>query len=77
MRSTLILSTALLIAVCFAPPADAAPNVPKTSAVYLQLDGIPGESTDHRHKGEIDLESFSLGETNFATPGHGGGMGAV
>jgi type VI secretion system secreted protein Hcp len=43
---------------------------------FLKLDGIPGESTDHKHKGEIDLESFSWGETNVATPGRGGGMGA-
>lgn len=32
--------------------------------IFLKLDGIPGESTDFAHKGEIQLESFSWGETN-------------
>ncbi len=35
--------------------------------LFLKLDGIPGESTDFRHKGEIVLESFSWGETNAGT----------
>jgi type VI secretion system secreted protein Hcp len=38
---------------------------------FLKIDGVPGESADAKHKGEIQLESFSWGETN---PG-GGGMG--
>ena len=42
---------------------------------FLKLDGIPGESQDYKHKGEIDLESFAWGETNVA-PGHGPGTGA-
>src|ERR1700749_1650284 len=29
--------------------------------MFLKLDGIPGESTDDKHKGEIDLESFAFG----------------
>ena len=43
---------------------------------FLKIDGIPGESNDRRHKGEIVLESFSLGETNSggsATGGSGSG----
>ena len=43
---------------------------------FLKLDGIPGESHDLKHKDEIDLESFSWGETNSAAPGHGAGAGA-
>lgn len=43
---------------------------------FLKLDGIPGESNDLKHKNEIDLESFSWGETNAAAPGHGAGTGA-
>jgi len=43
---------------------------------YLKLDGIPGESTDSKHKGEIDLESWSWGQTNDGT-GTGGGAGKV
>ncbi len=30
---------------------------------FLKLDGIPGESTDSKHKDEIDIESFSWGES--------------
>ncbi len=26
-----------------------------------ELDGVKGESVDDKHKGEIDIESFSLG----------------
>jgi type VI secretion system secreted protein Hcp len=44
--------------------------------LFLKLDGIPGESLDLKHKGEIDLESFSWGETNRAKPASGGGGGA-
>ncbi len=31
---------------------------------FLKMDGIPGESTDSQHKGEIQLDSWSFGETN-------------
>jgi len=45
---------------------------------FLKLDGIPGESRDQKHKGEIDLESFSWGETNQSSgAGGGGGAGKV
>ena len=30
---------------------------------FLRLDGIPGESTDAKHKGEIDVLSWSWGES--------------
>ena len=43
---------------------------------FLKIDGIPGESTDSKHKSEIDLESWSWGETNSGTSGGGGGGGA-
>jgi type VI secretion system secreted protein Hcp len=43
---------------------------------FLKLDGIKGESTDSKHKGEIDLESFSWGETQAGTHSGGGGGGA-
>ena len=43
---------------------------------FLKIDGVPGESTDDKHKGELDIESFSWGETNSGTAGHGGGSGA-
>jgi type VI secretion system secreted protein Hcp len=44
---------------------------------FLKLDGVKGESQDATHGGEIDLESFSWGETNSTTIGSAtGGAGA-
>ena len=46
---------------------------------FLKIDGIDGESEDSKHKGEIQLESFSWGETQTGTAagGRGGGAGKV
>ena len=43
---------------------------------FLKIDTVTSESTDDKHKGEIDVESFSWGETNAGTAGHGAGGGA-
>lgn len=43
---------------------------------FLKIEGIKGESTDDKHKGEIDVESFSWGLTQSGTMGLGGGGGA-
>ena len=43
---------------------------------FLKIDGIDGESKDSKHTGEIDLESFSWGETQTGSHGFGGGGGA-
>jgi len=43
---------------------------------FLKLDGVPGESGDSKHKGEIDVESWSWGETQSGTHVGGGGGGA-
>ena len=43
---------------------------------FLKVDGIQGESLDSKHKGEIQLESFSWGETNLGTAPSAGGGGA-
>jgi type VI secretion system secreted protein Hcp len=43
---------------------------------FLKIDGIQGESQDSKHKNEIELESFSWGETNKGTFATGGGGGA-
>lgn len=43
---------------------------------FLKIDGIKGESNDAKHKDEIELESFSWGETNTGTHAGGGGGGA-
>ena len=47
-----------------------------TADYFLKIDGIPGESQDAKHKGAIDLESFSWGETNSGSAGRAGGGGA-
>ena len=43
---------------------------------FLKIDGIQGESRDAKHKGEIDLEAFSWGETQSVSHAAGGGAGA-
>jgi type VI secretion system secreted protein Hcp len=49
--------------------------------MFLKLDGIPGESLDDKHKDEIELQSFSWGESNPAAhltaSGAGAGAGRV
>ncbi len=42
---------------------------------FIKFDGIKGESADVKHKDEIDVETWSFGETN-AGAGSGGGGGA-
>jgi type VI secretion system secreted protein Hcp len=49
---------------------------------FLKIDGIPGESLDSKHKGEIEVEAWSWGEANPVPPGgpgtgSGGGAGKV
>jgi len=43
---------------------------------FLKLDGIDGESKDHKHKGEIELQSWSFGSSNAGSHAAGGGGGA-
>jgi type VI secretion system secreted protein Hcp len=43
---------------------------------FLKLEGIDGESTDHKHKSEIDLESWSWGASQSGTHSGMGGGGA-
>jgi type VI secretion system secreted protein Hcp len=43
---------------------------------FLKIEGIEGESADHKHKAEIDVESWSWGEAQTGTHVHGGGGGA-
>jgi type VI secretion system secreted protein Hcp len=43
---------------------------------FLKIDGVDGESEDSKHKAEIQLESWTFGETNTGTSSYGGGMGA-
>jgi type VI secretion system secreted protein Hcp len=44
--------------------------------MFLKLEGIKGESKDHKHGGEIHIESFSWGMSQTGTHGTGGGGGA-
>ena len=46
---------------------------------FLKLDGISGESKDSKHKGEIEVLSFTFGETQSGSShvGSGGGTGKV
>jgi len=46
------------------------------SDYLLELDGIKGESSDSKHKGSIEVESFSWGMTQSGSPATGGGAGA-
>ena len=43
---------------------------------FIKFDGIKGESTDVKHKDEIDVEAWSWGETHAAPAGAGAGAGA-
>jgi len=44
---------------------------------FLKIDGIPGESTDSKHNGEINISSWSWGETQLTGPDPAGGVGKV
>jgi type VI secretion system secreted protein Hcp len=46
---------------------------------FLKVDGVDGESTDDKHKGEIELASWSVGGANSGSfsSGGGGGTGKV
>ena len=81
-------TVAALMAAGSAPEAPGAPEGPEapgatashsraSSDYFLKLDGIDGESSDEKHKGEILIESFSWGLSNPTTIGSaGGGAGA-
>lgn len=49
---------------------------PALAGGYLKLGDIKGESTDKDHKGEIEVLSWSWGQTNSGGIHHGGGMGS-
>src|SRR4051794_1035038 len=43
---------------------------------FLKIEGIEGESSDSKHKGEIDLVSWGWGAKQSGTFQYGGGGGA-
>jgi len=44
-----------------------------TTNVFLDMDGVDGESADDRHHGEIEVLSWSFGVSNSGTAHMGGG----
>ena len=46
------------------------------SSYFLKIDGIPGESLDSKHKDEIEVLSWSWGETHEGAVSSGGGAGS-
>ena len=46
---------------------------------FLKIEGIEGESQDAKHKGEIEIDSFTFGESQNGSmaSGGGGGVGKV
>ena len=45
------------------------------SDIFAKIGDIKGESPDDKHKGEIELLSWSWGVTQSGTMAHGGGGG--
>ena len=43
---------------------------------FLKIEGVKGESQDHKHKEEVQIDSFSFGCHQRGTGGHGGGGGS-
>jgi len=69
MKPTLLVASLLALA---------APVLQAASDFYLKIDGIKGESSDDVHRGEIEVASWSWGETNTGTTTAGGaGSGKV
>jgi type VI secretion system secreted protein Hcp len=62
---------AALMAVAATPPATAA-----TPECFLRVDGIPGESADARHRGEIELTGWTLGVTSAVSTAAGAAASA-
>lgn len=50
--------------------------IPMAVDYFLKIDTVPGESTDKKHKDEIDILSWSWGETQSGGHAAGGGGGA-
>jgi type VI secretion system secreted protein Hcp len=66
----------LLLAVGGGNAIAAVPAQPTAS--FVKIDGVPGVSTDARHPGESDIQTFHIKATNTAgAAGGGGGAGKV
>lgn len=71
-----ILSCRFLAAVLVAMSCLAGSSYAAAVDYFLKIEGIEGESSDDRHKGEIEILSFSWGVTNTGSHSGGGGGGA-
>ena len=73
-RALVAVAFALTALLSSAHPAVAAPA--KTT-IFLKIAGIQGDSTDPKHQGEIEIDSYSFGVSNNGggTGGGGGGTG--
>ena len=60
-----------------AADVDTQRDAPQTSRMFLDLEGIEGESTDHAHEGEIEIFGWSWGASNSGSlhRARGGGAG--
>jgi type VI secretion system secreted protein Hcp len=87
MRSRILtlgaVAMGLTLAVAAALPLDAIPSAPDTPIAhaasvdyFLKIEGVEGESNDGRHKGEIEIQSFSWGVSQMGAHSTGGGGGA-
>ena len=50
-------------------------NAFAASDYFLKIEGVEGESTDAKHKGQIEIDSFSWGVSNSGSMAAGGGGG--
>jgi type VI secretion system secreted protein Hcp len=57
--------------------AAAATPVTAVADIFLQLDGIPGESVDAKHKDQINILSYTQSFKNTVSTATGGGAGKV
>lgn len=73
MRLIRAIVAAMAVAAVMLPSAPA--SAQSSEAIFLKLAGIEGESQNDRHKGGIELLSWSWG-ASFTAPGGGGGGGA-
>src|SRR4051794_2549797 len=62
--STLAAAALVALLLNAAGPLYAAAQPPQTVAVFLEIDGIVGTSTDAQHKDAIEVQSFSLAGQN-------------
>jgi type VI secretion system secreted protein Hcp len=65
-------AVAILAGLTWSTPASAA-----TEECFLRIDGVAGDSVDARHRGEIDLVTWSLGVTTPVAPGSATGGASV